>query len=371
MAVITENGIELRTLEQIVSDNSVLWSEKTGDFDVAPSSAGGELIAIKSEVEARVDQDIANAFINTTIQASGANLDLVAERKGVYRRTNIPTVAIISITGDNGTTITQGTQFTSSANDEIFTTQYQAVIADGVALVSVQSVNFDSIICPALSLSLVTPIAGVTTATNTASGIIGYVVESDASLRQRIGLVGTELTHIKDGLFFALTSLAGVAKARVVDNNTDAVMYGLVPARYFAPVVYGGNEEEVARTIYQFTQNGNPSYGDIQSVTPSLRGQNYIIEFTRASEVSVAITISYTADSTFDIFSGEGQIIQNVIDYVDNLGIGETLFIQRLEALCFINGVTSVDILLDADVLDIVPDFYQIIITNNLLVSIV
>jgi len=93
MAVITDNGIVLRTLTEIVDDNTVLWSQKTGDVDVAPSSAAGEQIAIKSEVEARVDQDIANAFINNTITASGSYLDLVGERKGVYRRENISSVA--------------------------------------------------------------------------------------------------------------------------------------------------------------------------------------------------------------------------------------------------------------------------------------
>ena len=370
MAVITENGIELRTLEDVVSDNSTLWSEITGDFDVAPSSAGGEIIAIKSEWEARVDQDIANAFINTTIQASGSNLDLVGERKGVYRRSNKPTITLVSITGVNGTIIVKGTQFKSTFNDEIFITQYQTTITDGVATVTVQSLNFDNILCPSLSLELVSPIVGVTTATNKASGTIGFLIESDASYRGRIALVGTELTHIKDGLFFALTSLSGVAKARVVDNNTDSVMFGVIPARYFAPVVYGGNEDEIAQTVYDFMQNGNPSFGDVQKIVPSLRGENYIINFTRAKEQETTIVIDYVAGGTFDTFGGEGLMMQNAIDFINSLKIGETLFIQRLEAVCFLEGVTSVSILIDGFALSVVPDFDTILITNNSLVSI-
>ncbi len=148
MAVITENGIELRTLEQIVSDNTTLWSEKTGDVDVAPSSAAGELIAIKSENDARLDQDIANSFLNTTIQADGEALDLVGERKGVYRRINKPTIATIYITGDNDTVIVAGTQFKCSTNDEIFVTQYQVTIASGESYVTVESENY-GVVCPA------------------------------------------------------------------------------------------------------------------------------------------------------------------------------------------------------------------------------
>ena len=370
MAVITDNGIVLRSLEDIVSDNTILWSEKTGDFDIAPSSAGGEIIAIKSELDARFDQDIADAFLNTTIQASGANLDLVAERKGVYRRENKPTIAVVSITGIDGTIIVAGTSFTCSLNNEIFTTQYQVTIASGVASVSVESSNFDSIVCPAETLGLTTPIAGITTATNTASGIVGFLTESDTSLRERIGQVGTELTHIKDGLYFALLSLPSVAKARVIDNNTDIAMFTVIPARTFAAIVYGGAEEQVVQTIYDFTINGNPAYGDTTKTVLSQRGQPYLISYTRAKEQSVTVAITYTADSTFDTFSGEGQMIQNCIDFIDALEIGETLFIQRIEAVCFIQGVTAVSITLDAGSADIVPNFDTILITNNTLVTI-
>lgn len=370
MAVITENGVVLRTLEDTVIDNTTLWSNKTGDFDISPSSAGGEIIAIKSELDIRFDQDIADAFTNQTILAEGSNLDLVAERKGVYRRKNKPTIAVVSITGADGTVIVSGTKFTCSLNDEIFVTQYQTTISGGVASVSVESENFDSIVCPSESLSLVVAITGVTTATNTANGVIGFLIESDPSLRVRIGQVGTELTHIKDGLYFALLSLPGVAKARVVDNNTDVAMFTVVPARTFSAIVYGGNEEAIVNTIYDFTICGNPTYGETQKTVLSQRGQPYIIKYTRAKESLVDVKIAYTASATFDTFSGEGQMIQNVIDFIDALGIGETLFIQRLEVICFIEGITSVVILLNDAGSDLVVDYDTIAITNNAAVTI-
>ena len=371
MAVITENGIVLRTLDEIVSDNTTLWSEKTGDFDVAASSAGGEIIAIKSELDARFDQDIAAAFIDNTIQAAGASLDLVGERKGVYRRENKPTITVVSITGDNGTIIPKGTIFKCSLNDELFETQYQVIVASDVASVTVQSLTFDSVICPSETLSLNSPITGVTTATNLASGIVGFLIESDESYRIRIGQVGTEQTHIKDGLYFALLSLQSVAKARVVDNNTDSTMFSVVPARTFATVVLGGAEEDIVNTIYYFTICGNPTYGDTTNTVLSERGQPYLISYTRAKEQSVSVSISYTNDSTFDSFSGEGQMIQNVIDFIEALKIGETLFIQRLEAVCFLTGVTSVTITLDAASDDIIPTYDTILITNSTLVEVV
>lgn len=231
MAIISEDGVALPTLLETVSDNTALWSLKTGDIDVASSSAAGELIAIKSELDTRFNQDMANIFVANTVMASGNNLELFGERKGVYRKSNIPTVTVVSIAGVDGTIILSGTSFTCNANDEIFLTQYQVEIAGGVAQVAVSSVNY-GVTCPASTLALTSALDGVTTATNVVSGVIGYLVESDESYRERIQTVGTDKTHIKDGLYFALLELTGVSFASVVDNNTDSVMHGEVLARY-------------------------------------------------------------------------------------------------------------------------------------------
>ena len=370
MAVITEEGVKLRSLEDTVSDNTSLWTQKTGDVDVAPSSAAGELIAIKSELDTRFNQDIASAFIENTIMASDKNLDNVGERKGVYRKSNVPTVATVSITGVNGTIILSGTSLTCSANDEIFLTQYQVEIVGGVAQVAVSSVNY-GVVCPASTLALTSALDGVTTATNVVSGVIGYLVESDESYRERIQTVGTDKTHTKDGLHFALLDLNGVSFASVVDNNTDSVMHGEVPARYFSAIVIGGSNTDIAQTVYDFMQNGNPSFGETYQNVLSERGITYRSYFTRATEQSVDIVITITTDSNFNTFTGEGAIVDNIVTYINSLEIGETLYIQRVEALCFITGVTAVSLTLDGGSIDIVPNYKTKLATNSSLVTIV
>jgi uncharacterized phage protein gp47/JayE len=370
MAIITEDGVALPTLLETVSDNTALWSLKTGDIDVASSSAAGELIAIKSELDTRFNQDMANIFVANTVMASGNNLELFGERKGVYRKSNIPTVTVVSIAGVDGTIILSGTSFTCNANDEIFLTQYQVEIVGGVAQVAVSSVNY-GVVCPALTLSLTSSIAGVATATNVSTGIVGYEIESDEDYRERIQLVGTELTHTKDGLHFALLDLNGVSFASVVDNNTDSLMFGEVLARYFSVVVVGGSNSDIAQTVYDFMQNGNPSFGETYQDVLSERGITYRSYFTRATEQSVDIVITITTDSNFNTFIGEGAIVDNIVTYINSLEIGETLYIQRVEALCFITGVTAVSLTLDGGSIDIVPNYKTKLATNSSLVTIV
>ena len=370
MAVLTENGIELRKLNEIVDDETVLWSQKTGDVDVAPSSAAGELIAIKSEDVARFEQDIASVFVSNTIMADGNNLDLFGERKGVYRGLNKPTIAVVSITGINDTFIPEGTSFTSTDNDEVFLTQYDITILAGVASVAVESVNY-GVTCTANSLSLTTPIIGVTTATNSSSGVVGYENESDSAYRVRIGQFGTATTQIKDGLYLALLGISGVARARVVDNNTDSILYGEVPPRHFAPVVQGGNSVEIADVVYNFMQCGNPSFGSEINTVKSIRGELYSVYFTRATEQLVVVEIDYTADITFDTLTGEATLVSKAIEFLNLMKIGETLYVKKIEAYCFISGVTSITIDINGFNVDLVPNWDTILITNSDNVSIV
>jgi hypothetical protein len=345
MPIITADGVQLKGIEQITIDNTAEWTAKTGEVNVDPSSASGELIAIKSEIEERNNQDVADAYTNTTIQASGDFLDDIGTVKNIERRTNIPTIVYCYITGVDATVIPVNTELICSSNDESFFTQYQVTISGGIAYVAASSENI-GVSCPAETIDFATSISGATI-TNNKAGILGFVSESDEDYRARIQGVGSSDTvNLKDGMHFALLDIDGVSKVNILDNNTDATIEG-VPARYFAPVVLGGDTAEVAQTIYNFMGAGNPSYGDISQGVTSRRGQQYSVSFYRPTQLLVTIAVTITVDSTFDTTNGIGSIESILADYVNGLNIGETLYIQKLESLCFIQGVTSATALLN------------------------
>lgn len=365
----TDNGIIIRTLEEITSENTISFSEITGDFDVAPTSAGGELIAIKSENDARFEQALANAYIQNTILATGEFLDKVGQRQGKYRRTNVPTVVIVTLSGTVGVTIPLGTTLKCSANHEIFATQYAVTIpAGGEIQVTAASVNY-GVICPALSLSLDPIITGIT-ASNTASGVVGYERESDASFRGRFESPATAKTNAKDGLQIALLNIAGVAKVRVVDNYTDAILYGEVPPRTFACAVLGGNQLEIADVIFTFMQNGNPSYGDITQLVKSQRGELYTVSFSRVVEVPITVAATLTIDPVYDSNAIKGEVQSNIIEYFDALKVGDTVVLDKVKSICWIDGVTGVSVLLNGSASSIVPSWYEIAVTNSTLTTV-
>ena len=96
MAVVTDNGVNIDTLEEAVVNNTASYSEKTGEVDVAPSSAAGELVAITSEMDVRNQQNVADSFTqNTVTDATGANLDNLASVKNQERKENEASIAYV------------------------------------------------------------------------------------------------------------------------------------------------------------------------------------------------------------------------------------------------------------------------------------
>jgi len=100
------------------------------------------------------------------------------------------------------------------------------------------------------------------------------------------------------------------------------------------------------------------------------RGEPYIIFYSRAIEITAEIEVVLTKDSNFDTFSGEGIVAQNVVDLIDNLKIGETLFLQKVESACLVQGVTSVVITINGGSANLIPSYDTIIVTNLNLVEV-
>ena len=367
---ITENGIKIRTLEETTADNITSWSEKTGDVDVSPSSAAGELVAITSEIEARVDQDIADAYTQNTISgATGQFLDFLAELKNTRRKENIPTLVYCTITGTDGILVPAGTTLRCIDNDETFTTQVQVVTTTGDVYVTAESENI-GVSCPAGSIEFDPPITGLTI-TNNRAGIVGFLEESDTSLRARIQAVGTGRTiNLKEGLQQALLDTNGVSKVNILDNNTDSTVEG-VPARHFAVVVQGGNPAEFAQVIFEFMGLGNPSYGTEKQNIISTTRQAYIIYYYRPVETLVEVEVSISTDPEFDADIGNAEIREAISNYINSLEIGEKCIIQKVENAALVDFVNSATVTLNGGSSTLIPDFFEIYYTNTDEVTIV
>jgi len=367
MAIINDNGVNIQTLQEAVISNAESYSEITGDSDVAPSSASGELIAITSEMDVRNQQNIADAFTQNTItDATGQNLDNIAEIKNQTRKENKKSIVYIKFTGVDKTIVPEGTAFTSSFNQEEFLSEYEVAIARGVAYVSAASVNV-GVLCPSETISLNTPIVDITTATNQTDAEIGFASESDTLLRTRLQFIGSPFTNnLKEGLILALTEVQNVAKVSILDNNTNGSIDG-VPAHNFSPVILGGNDAEIAKIVFRYMGVGNPSFGDVSQLLVSDIDSSliYSVAFNRPTELLTVVAVTLSTDATFNTSTGFDEVENNIIEYFNSLRIGEDLLIQKVQAICLITGVTSAAVLLDGGAVSLASSFKELFVTNN------
>lgn len=366
--VITDKGIKIPTWDEALSENIDTYREKTGDIDVSPSSASGELCAIISEIDLRNQQNVANAFTqNSVTSATGNNLDNLAKLKNQDRLVDQKSVAYLKFTATADVNIPAGTQFKCNTNNEIFTLDFGIDIVfatNPIVFGSCSSVNI-GVEAPSGTIDFVSPIANVSVINNSPA-VVGSLSESDEDLRSRISTIGTPLTlNLKEGLYLALkNNIPNVKKVNILDNNTDTTISG-VPPRYFSPVILGGNNSQIAKTIYDFTGIGNPSFGDVvETIKSEVTGDLYGVRFYRPLEILVAINVSLTVDSTFNQDSGKEEVKNNIVSYFDNLNISDNAYIQRIEALCLIDGVTNVSLTLNGGNVSIFADFKELLVTN-------
>lgn len=338
---LTDNGIVIRTLEETVSDNIDRWGNNTGEIDVSPTSASGELVAITSEIETRVEQDVAEAISQNTISgATDAYLDALAELKSTTRRRNIPTVVYCFIQESAGyelTVIPAGTPLRCTANSEIFNTVEAITTSASGEYVAAYSENI-GVSCPANTIEFSPAITGISISNNRA-GVIGLEEETDTDLRARLQNLGSPTTvNLKDGLRLKLLDTVGVTKVNILDNNTDAAIEG-VPARNFAPVIQGGHPSEIADIIYNFSGVGNPSFGALTRTAKTATGGTATVKYSIPSEVLATIAITLTTDSTYDANVGDAEVREAIATYINSLNIGDTVILQKIEAAALIKGV--------------------------------
>jgi hypothetical protein len=366
---IDSNGVQIRTLSEVTADNTTEWSNKTGEVDVSPTSASGEIVAITSEIVARTEQDTADAITQNTISgATGSYLYSLAELKNTSLKENIPTVVYCFITGTPGIIVPAGTPLRCSANDEAFNTVVQVTADASGVYVAAESVNI-GVSCPAGTIEFNPTISGLTI-TNNRAGVVGFETESDASLKSRLQRLGTAKTvMLKDGLFLALHELTGVTNVNILDNQTLAEVEG-VPAKNFAPVVLGGDTYEVAETIYTFMGGGNPSYGSISQPIRSETGATYLVQFSRPSEIEIAVDVTLSVTSDYEASTGDAEIREAISEYINGLQIGDPVLLKKVAAAAMIPEVLDVTVELNSVAANVILDYDELAHTTVDLVTI-
>jgi len=180
--------------------------------------------------------------------------------------------------------------------------------------------------------TIVTKVDGLQSVINYSTGIMGRYEESDAELRIEIRNRQKRASGNEVAIKNAIKELFGVKYVEVYSNRSMEVREGM-PPKSFESVVVGGDDQDIANTIFDKGPAGIEAHGTTKLTVYDDEENPWSIGFTRPQNLYVWLKIWYERNlkETFPI-NGQELLIENIQTWcAENLGVGNDLIYQRLD----------------------------------------
>lgn len=328
------------------------------NIDVTPETIIGRLVeAFTVFLRDTVGITAQNACQFNLNVATGIYLDAIGALFGVSRNSSSRSSVTVTLTGTQGTVVPQGTIFATSDGDAFYLGQEVTLptdsenaeaetSSDGTAL----SMNYGPVKCLANGMiSIVSPLSGLSSVSNSQEATLGTLGESDDSYRRRIlnaiGGFGGMVPSVYKELYDATYADGGTTRKSVrhalVLNNGDgiaAIEMGitLAPHSIFvcvdAPSDYASNSEwktSVANAIAKSKSLGCGMTSIQGSVTASagdsFGGTETYFYVAQPREITVVST--WGNGITSSQIDGYADTIEEIIS---GFGIGATITSEQV-----------------------------------------
>ena len=181
------------------------------------------------------------------------------------------------------------------------------------------------------------------------SGVVNYVelnagseVQTDAEFRlSALNIKDTSIAGTPDALKSALLKLEGVSACEVFENPTKDYIYdtssNLVCEPYtYNVVVLGGDDNDVATTIYTKGYGNTRRYGNYATTIINNQGKSTVVKYSRASYFDVGVEVAYKTKDNSPLTEQEKNLItSNLISIVKSGDIGDYIVPKQLEATVY------------------------------------
>lgn len=180
--------------------------------------------------------------------------------------------------------------------------------------------------------SIATPVMGLDSVTNPFPAIPGSSKESDEELRKRFRESKFSIAqNIADSLYAQLLALNGVLHVRIYENTTSVYNSEFdIQPHSFKVLILGGDNKEIANTIWLNSPIGIASSGDENVVVTDSMGTPHNVKFQRPVSRNIYIVIDIETDNNFPD-NGITLMRNNMVEYFrDNLTVGSKIIYSRL-----------------------------------------
>lgn len=335
----TGDVIVYGTIGTVISEGSEVSNNITGDAyqidkdtEFKAVEANGVDIQIESvsgtyELSYSIDGLLSQSpSIKVTPSASDTTIRQVADRfvDAVNSQSSY-----LTATRNNDNTIK--VVITDQSNVGTFIIDGQLSIPRSYMKTSVTSVTYNS------SESKVNQITSIRTAT---LGWIGVTnpfrifastgVETNEDYRYRAKLSRNPATSSKyNTIVMAVKSVRGVTYENIQKNTSQNTTSSGITNNGLSITVLGGNEDEIALAIFNSIGCGIDTVGDIEKFVKDINGNNHTIRFSRPVQRRLLISMSLVVYPDFPS-NGKSLIRQAIVDYFNNLNVGEDIYYSRL-----------------------------------------
>jgi uncharacterized phage protein gp47/JayE len=333
---LTNTGFKPKRYADILLEKERRARELFGnDVNLSDSSPLGMLVRLNAWDEAAVWQQMEEVYLSAYVSsAEGVSLDRKCQDIGIMRQLATRASGTIQFSGADGTQIFEGFEV-QTATGIVFRTTSATTISGGLALAEIEAVvpgASGNVGAGAIS-RMVRPQAGVTGVTNPEPTSGGRDRETDAQFRARYNRsVSKPGGSSPSAIEAALLDLDGVLDAKVRQNTkmvTDPETG--IPPKAIAPIVWGGDPEEIVATLARVKPGGIQCWGEdvVHEITDS-HGEKHIIGFNRPDLVTVNVSATLTVDAAIFPPDGDDLVGAAIEGYLSGLALGEDVIYTRL-----------------------------------------
>jgi uncharacterized phage protein gp47/JayE len=317
--VLTPQGFKRKRYEdwfaELEAKAKELWGANVNLSDRSNLGKFVKLLAYVAAEKSELAEDVYNSAFKDT--AEGVSLQHVGKYIGISKLLGNKAEVTLVFQVDPGVSIPAGV-VASTVDGIEFVTEEAGTESGGIVRVKAKArVPGASGNVPAGTITqIVTPRPGVLSVANPEPSKNGRDEETEPQFRERYDKsVAKGGSSTIESIRAALLELPGVKDADVDENEDLNTNERGIPGKSIAPFVYGGDDVEIAQTIFSTKTGGIRSWGSIQIPVVDSMGKQHIIGFSRPIEVPVWVRITLTRNATYPA-DGDAQVRKEVIKYI-------------------------------------------------------
>lgn len=336
--------------------NAFATDSSLPELDTNAETPAGQLIDGITALASEKDNEmifLSNQF--NPKNADGAWQNALASIYFIQRKIAQPTYVTCQATGLYGTVIPYGAIVQDTNGNTFMNTSVATINASGQATLYTRCTELGAIeVASGTVTKIITTVPGWDSVTNAASGVTGRDEESQAALEsRRVQSVAKNAHGSVASLFGTIADINDVTALLILENtgNTDKTEKGVTIAGHSVFIsVYGGNDEDIAKAIYNKLDAGCGTNGNtLVSYNPRSSDQDqpdavysYYIERPTATSTAVIVTISdpQTATLTNAIKQAVVENFNGNSEY-RRVKMGDTLYASRFYNDVLKAGVTK------------------------------